>query len=60
MTFKFNGYDRQRELGHVELQAQRRADDIAEGRWFSMSGKGALDCSQIPVTFALMFLGRPR
>lgn len=60
VTFRFNGYDRKRDLGHFQLQAQRRANDILDGAWFDMSGKGALDCSQQPVTFALMFLGRPR
>jgi len=60
VTFRFNGYDRERDLGHFQFQAQRRANDILDGAWFSMTGKGALDCSQQPVTFALMFLGRPR
>lgn len=60
VTFRFNGYERERDYGHYELHAQRRADDIAGGAWFSMTGKGALDCSRLPVTFALMFLGRPR
>jgi hypothetical protein len=60
VTFRFNGYDRQRDLGHFQLRAQRRADDILDRAWFSMSGKGALDCSRLPVTFALMFLGRPQ
>ena len=60
VTFRFTGYDQQRGLGHFQLRAQRRADDILGGAWFSMTGKGALDCSRLPVTFALMFLGRPR
>jgi len=60
VTFRFNGYERERDLGHAELHGQRRADDIADGEWFSMSGKAALDCSGNPLTFALMFLGRPR
>ncbi len=60
LTFRFNGYDRQRDLGHYQFHAERKADDIGDGAWFSTTGKGALDCSRPPVTFALMFLGRPR
>jgi hypothetical protein len=60
VTFRFNGYERERDLGHFELQGQRRADDLAGGKWFGMPGKGALDCSRTPVTFALMLLGRSR
>lgn len=60
VTFKFNGYERLRDYGHFELEAERRAKDILDGEWSSMSGKGALDCSRTPVAFALMFLGIPR
>jgi hypothetical protein len=55
--YRFNGYERQRNLGHFELGGQRRADDFEGGRWFSFVGKGALDCSKPPVTVAVMSLG---
>jgi hypothetical protein len=57
LTYRFSGYDRARDLAHFELQADRRADDLQGGSWFSMAGKGALDCSSRPVTIALLFLG---
>ena len=60
VAFRFTGSDQNRGFGHFQLRAQRRADDILDGAWFSMTGKGALDCSRLPVTFALMFLGMPR
>lgn len=57
--YTFNGYERARELGHFEFRAERRADDARAGDWFSISGKGALDCTRPPVTIALMFVGGP-
>jgi hypothetical protein len=56
VTFRFNGYERQRNLGHFELNAERRANDLQDGSWFPMVGKGALDCAAPPVTIAVMFL----
>lgn len=56
--FRFNGYDRERDYGHFELHAERRADDLQAGSWFAMTGKGVLDCSRPPVTIALLFLAR--
>ncbi len=60
VTFRFNGYEPQRELGHFELRALRRADGFRNGRRFEVSGKGALDCSSRPVTIAVLSLGGPR
>jgi hypothetical protein len=57
LTYRFNGYDRGRDLGHFELSARRRADDFDGGRWFEIVGKGALDCSKPPVTIAVLSLG---
>lgn len=57
LTFRFNSYDRQRDLGHFELTAQRRAADFRSGSWFDLSGKGALDCSTPPATIAVLSLG---
>ncbi len=59
VTFRFNGYERERNVGHFELRAERRADDLRDGSWFPTVGKGALDCSKPPVTIAVMFLGGP-
>jgi hypothetical protein len=56
LTYRFNGYERARDLGHFEFEAQRRADDLAAGSWFEMVGKGALDCAAPPVTIALLFV----
>jgi hypothetical protein len=57
ITFRFNRYERERSHGHFQLHAERQAEDIEDGSWFPMTGKGALDCSKPPVTIALMFLG---
>ncbi len=46
--YRFNGYDRERDRGHLEL---------ADGRWSTMVGKGALSCSGPPVTIALLLVG---
>jgi len=48
LVLRFNGYDPRRELGHFELEGQRRAADFRGVRWFDMGGKGALDCSKAP------------
>ena len=55
-TFRF-GYDRARSLGHFSFTMRRRAADAREGRWFTLEGKGALDCSRPRVTIAAMSLG---
>jgi len=57
VTFRFNGYERERDIGHFEFEAQRRADDLADGEWSEVVGKGALDCAAPPVTLALLFIG---
>lgn len=57
LSYRFNGYDRERELGHFQLEGRRRADDFRDGRWFEMVGKGGLDCSRPPVTIALLLVG---
>lgn len=57
MTYRFNGYDRDRDRGHFEFEALRRADDLADGGWLEVAGKGALDCAAAPVTIALLFIG---
>ena len=59
LTFRFNGYEPQRELGHFQLTGRRRADDFRGGQWFPLSGKGALDCSKPPVTIGVLSLGPP-
>lgn len=59
LTLRFNGYESQRDLGHFELSGTRRADDFRGGRWFRLLGKGALDCSNPPVTIAALSLGGP-
>jgi hypothetical protein len=56
-SYRFNGYDRGRDLGHFELGARRRADDFDGGRWFDIVGKGALDCAKPPATIAVLSLG---
>jgi hypothetical protein len=55
-SYRFNGYDRQRDLGHFELAGRRRADDIRDGEWVPMAGKGALDCSKPTVTLAVLLV----
>ena len=57
--YRFNGYERERVLGHFELRGRRRADDFRGGAWIDVAGKGALDCSKAPVTFAVLSLGGP-
>ena len=57
LRYRFNGYDRERGLGHFQLHGRRRADDVRQGDWIRMGGKGALDCSRAPVTIALLLVG---
>ena len=59
LTFRFNGYDEARRLGHFELTAERRADDYWNGSPFELTGKGALDCARPARTFAVLTLGSP-
>jgi hypothetical protein len=54
---RFNGYDRQRNLGYFELDGRRRAPGFQGGSWFDIEGKGALDCSKRPLTIAVLSLG---
>ncbi|HEY7731324.1 MAG TPA: hypothetical protein VH950_10515 [Gaiellaceae bacterium] len=60
LTYRFNGYETERDLGHFQFEALRRADDLVGGRRFEVAGKGALDCAAPPVTIALMLLTRQR
>jgi hypothetical protein len=55
--FRFNGYEQLRDLGHFEWEGLRRADDIRDGGWSGVAGKGALDCSAPPVRFAVLVVG---
>jgi hypothetical protein len=57
LTYRFNGYEHARALGHFELTGRRKADDYADGDWFDFGAKGALDCSKPPVAFAVLSLG---
>jgi hypothetical protein len=56
-SFRFNGYERERDRGHFQFEGRRRADDIRDGEWVLMGGKGGLDCSQRAVTIALLLVG---
>src|SRR5207249_1705573 len=44
-TFRFNGFEPGRSLGHFSLTGTRRADDFRGGEVFRFAGKGALDCA---------------
>jgi hypothetical protein len=59
LSFRFNGHESQRELGHFELHGRRRADDFRGGEWFGMLAKGAVACSSAPVRIAALSLGGP-
>ena len=59
LTFRFNGYDEARRLGHFELTARRHADDYRNDSPFELTGKGALDCAKAARTFAVLTLGGP-
>ncbi len=56
-SYRFNGYDAQRKLGHFQFESRRRADDVRGGEWTPTGGKGALDCSKLPVKIALLLVG---
>ena len=56
-SFRFNGYERRRDYGHLQFEGRRRADDIAGGEWVPMTAKSELDCSKADVTFALLLVG---
>jgi hypothetical protein len=56
LTYRFSGYERERDIGHFEFKAERRADDLADGGWLEVVGKGALDCAAPPVTIALLYI----
>jgi hypothetical protein len=57
LTYRFTGYERERNHGGFQFEAERRADDLADGASLEVSGKGALDCAAPPVTIALLFVG---
>ena len=57
ISFRFNGFDPQRNLGHFQWEGMRRADDIRGGQWTRTGGKGGLDCSRPAVTIALLLVG---
>jgi hypothetical protein len=56
-SFRFNGYERDRDRGHFEIDGRRRSDDVRSGEWRTMTGKGGLDCSKPPVRIALLLVG---
>jgi hypothetical protein len=56
-SFRFNGYERERDYGNFQFEGRRRADDIANGEWVPMTAKSELDCSKPGVTFALLLVG---
>jgi hypothetical protein len=56
-TYRFNGYEPRRELGHFELTARRRANGYRGGRWFDVGAKGAVDCAAPPVSIAVLSIG---
>jgi hypothetical protein len=57
VSYRFNGYDKTRVIGHFELRALRRADDSPGTEEREIVGKGAVDCSQAPVRFMALSLG---
>ena len=58
VAYRFNGYERKREIAHFEFEAWRRADDVADAEWLKVTGKGALDCAVPRVTMALLLVPR--
>jgi hypothetical protein len=56
-SFRFNGYERERDRSHFQFEGRRRADDVRRGEWRPMTGKGGLDCSRPPVRIALLLVG---
>ena len=59
LSFRLNSSGPQLSLGDFELDLQRRAADFRGGRWFAVTGKGALDCSKRPVTIGALSIGAP-
>lgn len=59
LSYRFNGYEAQREIGHFGVKMMRQADDYRRGNAFEIEGKGAIDCSQSPVRFMVLSLGGP-
>jgi hypothetical protein len=59
VSYRFNGYEKLRVIGHFELTFARRADDYRDGEEFRSVGKGAVDCSASPVRFMVLSLGGP-
>jgi hypothetical protein len=57
VSYRFNGYEEARVLGHFEFRATRQADDSPGGREQEIVGKGALDCLHAPVRFMVLSLG---
>jgi hypothetical protein len=57
VSYRFNGYERLRVIGHFEFRAVRQADGYRSGETFELVGKGAIDCSQPPVRFMVMSIG---
>lgn len=59
VSYRFNGYEKLRVIGHFELTFARRADHYRQGEEFRSVGKGAVDCSASPVRFMVLSLGGP-
>jgi hypothetical protein len=59
VSYRFNGYEAPRVIGHFELRATRSADDYRGGAQVDIVGKGAIDCSASPVRFMVLSLGGP-
>jgi hypothetical protein len=59
VSYRFNGYEKLRVIGHFELTFARRAGDYREGEEFESVGKGAIDCSSSPIRFMVLSLGGP-
>ncbi len=57
LSYRFNGYEPLRTIGHFELRASRRADDFQDGTELEIVGKGAIDCASAPVRFMVLSLG---
>jgi hypothetical protein len=60
VAYRFNDYERRRELGHFELTVRRRAADFRDRSWFEVAAKGALDCSKPPLTISALSIGGVR
>jgi hypothetical protein len=57
VSYRFNGYEPGRGLGHFSITVERRSGDPDGGGWVRVPGKGALDCSSSPVSLAVLSLG---